>query len=83
MQINFNLTICIAQTLQPCNFQPQIFEPCIQVAVFLVVPMQITTTIILTAFEIFQLTEKNIEKLKKFGRCFNCKRKGYMAIICT
>ena len=30
-----------------------------------------------------QLTEDEIEKLKKFNRCFNCKEKGHAARNCT
>ena len=30
-----------------------------------------------------QLTEEQIEKLKRFGCCFNCKRDGHIASSCT
>lgn len=30
-----------------------------------------------------QLTKKEIEKLKKFDHCFNCKNKSYIALQCT
>lgn len=42
-----------------------------------------TTTTILTTSETPQLIKKQIKILKKFGRYFNCKRKGHMASSCT
>ena len=68
--------------LTPCMAQMSLLRA--QTATFFVVPM--LTSIITTVpipMRAPRLTEKEINRLKKSEKCFNCKNKGHTAAYCT
>ena len=67
---NFNLTFCIARLSQP---RAQINAPAAS--------MQTSTPVPTTSGPL-RLTKKEMERLKKFGRCFNCKQERHAAWRC-
>ena len=59
----------------------QILQPCAQLAALPVVPIRTPNTIT-NLPAIPRLTTKEMERLMKFGRCFNCKEEGHISRNC-
>ena len=57
----------------------QISQPCVQLAA---PPVRVTSTNTSTVATP-QLTEDEIDRLRKFNRCFNCKEEGHTSRNCT